>query len=151
MTHVDKEKRNIAISSLRGFQVRYKYMLNLMSTKIVSKEDDKVIETRIIALTNKFAYTAVVTPKKVHAFGPLDCWAKASVIQNYQKSRPLGSYWCHKKRSLLSLVCKVIMFMLSCLGLDLFRVYDAHGVKCYFDEINGTINTLRSSGKQIEV
>ncbi len=151
-TPLDKEKKDIAVSCCLGYQQRYKNLMQKMSVCFLKQENAAIVLTSdVLNFVERYTYSATTVPRALHKFGILDCHPKASDIANIDKSRPLGSYWKHKMRPLLSLTCKVIMAMLHFLGLDFVGVCSVAAVKSHYRSINEEITNLRSKGKILRV
>ena len=63
---------------------------------------------------NKMRYCGLPKPNKKHQYGQLNLWPKQSDLQ--RGCRPIGSYWCHRSRELLSLVGRMVVALMQLTG-----------------------------------
>ena len=116
------------------------------------------LEQRHNAMALKFAYTGT-THRVAHEFGQLSCWPKASAFvtsadwgvarMTKETCRPTGSYKHHRLRSLLSLCCKGLLFMLQVTIQNTISMRSGIDAALKFNKFNETLES-QGDGRTLE-
>ncbi len=141
---VDKERSNVALLCPRGWQNRYMKVVTSSNFRFDVPDD---LEEKMNSFTDEMRYTGLPVPKSAHQWGDLDLWPKHSNL--WLKERPLGSYYKHKHKHILSLTCRSIFAMLEMLELTTIAVDSVAKVAKQVDIFNHRVRDLACSGKTI--
>ena len=140
---VDKERSNLAVLCPRGWQNRYMNFVSRANFRYDVPED---LEEKMNTFTDELRYTGLPVPKSAHQWGDLDLWPKRSNL--WMKERPLGSYYKHKHKHILSLTCRSIFAMLEMLDLVTIAVDSVAKVSRKVDKFNHRVREQVLSGKE---
>ena len=147
----------------QDFAVVWTYLLLRKLLNYVIRSDPTLtipldLEQRHNAMVVKFAY-AGTTHRVAHEFGQFSFWLKASAYvtsadwsvarMTQDKYRPTRSYKHHRLRSLLSLCCKGLLFMLQVMIQSTISVRSAIEVALKFRRFNDKLIT-QGDGRTLE-